>query len=122
MQNPSRLSPLTPVRRRSWAALSLVAGLIASLATVAHAAGTPAEPPLPQDPPEAAVQEIRLEDDSIRIEELRVRGQTVSAKVKPKGKAPEYEILLGEPGRDLSPGATAAKAGAGQRVWRLFTF
>ena len=122
MQIPTRLHLSTPARTGARAALSLAAVLIASLATVAHAAETPAAPPLPQDPPEPAVQEIRLEDDSIRIEELRVRGQTVSAKVKPKGKAAEYEILLGEPGRDLSPGAASAKAGAGQRVWRLFSF
>ncbi len=126
MQNPSR--PLSsrpstlPTRSRARAALSLAAGLTALLAGMARAADTPAAPPLPQDPPEPVVQEIRLEDDSIRIEELRVRGQTVSAKVKPKGRAPEYEILLGEPGRDLSPGAASAKAGVGQRVWRLFSF
>ncbi len=122
MQNPTRLPPSSPARTAARAALSLAGVLIASLAAVAHAAETPAAPPLPEDPPEPAVKEIRLEDDSIRIEELRVRGQTVSAKVKPKGKAPEYEILLGEPGRDLSPGAASAKAGAGQRVWRLFSF
>jgi len=126
MQNPSRphsSRPLPrPARSGTRAALSLACGLIASLASQAHAADTPAAPPLPQDPPEPVVQEIRLEDDSIRIEELRVRGQTVSAKVKPKGRVPEYEILLGEPGRDLSPGAASAKAGVGQRVWRLFSF
>ncbi|MEO3712290.1 hypothetical protein [Roseateles flavus] len=122
MQNPSPLPLPLPARPRARAALSLATGLIACLAAAAHAAETPAAPPLPKDPPEPVVQEIQLEDDSVRIEELRVRGQTVSAKVKPKGKAPEYEILLGEPGRDLSPGAGTAKAGAGQRVWRLFSF
>ena len=75
-----------------------------------------------REAPEPAVQNIVQEDDNNRIEELRVRGQTVQAKVKPKGRAPEYEILLGEPGRDMSGGASSSKGAAGQRVWRLMNF
>jgi len=99
----------------------------ASAVSPAQTAAKPSSTPLsaaegPHEAPEPAVQNIVQEDDNNRIEELRVRGQTVQAKVKPKGKAPEYEILLGEPGRDMSGGASSSKGAAGQRVWRLLNF
>lgn len=69
--------------------------------------------------PEPAVQRQVLEDDGVRIEELRVRGVNQRLVVKPKGDgAREYEILPAEPGRD----AAQDRRAAGQRVWRLFSF
>lgn len=69
--------------------------------------------------PEPAVQRQVLEDDSVRIEELRVRGVNQRIVVKPKGEGVrEYEILPAEPGRDSAQDRRAA----GQRVWRLFSF
>lgn len=69
-------------------------------------------------PPEPAVQRLVSEDNNVRIEELRVRGQTQSITVKSKirGVAP-YQIVPSTGASDPSqPGSTA-----GQRVWH-FTF
>jgi hypothetical protein len=69
--------------------------------------------------PEPAVQRQVLEDDGVRIEELRVRGVNQRLLVRPKAaSAPAYEILPAEPGRD----AAQDRRAAGQRVWRLFSF
>jgi len=68
--------------------------------------------------PEPAVQKLVSEDDNVRIEELRVRGQTQSITVKSKirGVAP-YQIVPATGAKDPSqPGGTT-----GQRVWH-FTF
>ncbi len=68
---------------------------------------------------EPAVRRTVVEDDAVRIEELKVRGETRSVTVTPKarGFAP-YEIQPGGQGRDPSQ----HRDGAGQRVWRLFSF
>ncbi len=73
--------------------------------------------------PEPSVQRTTVEDDNVRIDELRVRGVTQRIVVRPKAGAkgdalPEYEILPAEPGRDSAQDRRAA----GQRVWRLFSF
>lgn len=69
--------------------------------------------------PEPQVQRQVIEDDNVRIEELRVRGQPQKLVVRPKtpGVA-AYEILPPDPGRDTTP----ARRGAGQRVWRVLSF
>lgn len=68
---------------------------------------------------EPAVQRSVVEDDKVRIEELRVRGITRSIVVRPKAaSAPTYEIVPTDPGRD----AEVDRRSAGQRVWRLFSF
>lgn len=122
------LADPTPAARRGMVLALSLGGLLIAAAAQAQDARPSATPPAPAassakpTPPEPKVQHVVLEDDSNVIEELRVRGQTVQAKVKPKGRAPEYEILLGEPGRDVNTGADSAKGGAGQRVWRLLSF
>ncbi len=83
------------------------------------ALAVPAAPPPPA--PEAQVKQTVIEDDNARIEELRVRGQTQKITVKPKN-APEYEIIMGDGSRELSPGPGSTRAAAGQRVWRLLDF
>jgi hypothetical protein len=83
---------------------------------------TPAadEPPAPRRVPEPNVQRIVKEDDNVRIDELRVRGQTREIVVQHKAiSGSRYEIIPGEGGRDPS---TQDGRGAGQRVWRLFSF
>ena len=67
-------------------------------------------------PPEPAVQRLVAEDDNVRIEELRVRGQTQSITVKSKirGVAP-YRIVPSTGAKDPSqPGSTV-----GQRLWNF---
>ncbi|MFY7866164.1 MAG: hypothetical protein ACOVRJ_15120 [Roseateles sp.] len=73
--------------------------------------------------PDAQVTDIVIEDDSTRIEELRVRGQTQKVTVQPKNsKLPSYEIIMGDGSRDLSPGAGTTRGAAGRRVWSLLNF
>ncbi len=105
--------------------------LLALAAHAAQAADKPAAPIAPTagttqaplvTPPEPKVEVIVLEDDSTRIEELRVRGQAQTAKVTPKdSKLPSYEIILPDGGRDMSSGSVTRGA-AGKRVWKLLTF
>ena len=73
--------------------------------------------------PEVKVEQLVNEDDKVRIEETRVRGLTQKVVVKNKdSKAPEYEILLGDGGRDIPTRQGADRGNAGSRVWRLFNF
>ena len=68
---------------------------------------------------EPGVQRAVIEDDRVRIEELRVRGQVRRLVVQPKVEGVRaYEIEPPDPGRDT----TAARGGSGQRVWRVFGF
>jgi hypothetical protein len=68
--------------------------------------------------PEPQVLEQVTEDDNVRIEELRVRGQTRRLTVKPKIKGLDgYEIAAPEPGR-----APADDPKAGQRIWWSIKF
>jgi hypothetical protein len=69
--------------------------------------------------PEAAVERLVSEDDNVRIEELRVRGQTKSITVHNKtAGGSRYEIIPSDGGRDPSQD----KRAAGQRVWQMFSF
>jgi hypothetical protein len=84
------------------------------------AAPAPDEAPARRRVPEPNVQRIVSEDDNVRIDELRVRGQTREIVVQHKVvSGSRYEILPGEGGRDPS---SQDGRGAGQRVWRLFSF
>ncbi|WP_232301072.1 DUF2782 domain-containing protein [Caldimonas taiwanensis] len=71
-------------------------------------------------PPEPAVQVIRVEDESTRIDELRVRGQTLQIRVQPKKGGRTYEVVPPDGGRD--PSQVGAGGASGQRVWRFLTF
>lgn len=88
-------------------ALAAICAAVSAQAEVA--AGRSAEP---------QVLRSVTEDDQVRIEELRVRGQTRRLTVTPKIKGMDsYEITPPEPGR-----APADDPKAGQRVWWSFTF
>ncbi|MBQ0931458.1 hypothetical protein KAK07_10475 [Ideonella sp. 4Y16] len=91
--------------------LLLGCGLLALPAHADPVAGTP----LPGEP--QVIQRV-TEDDQVRIEELRVRGQTRRLTVQPKikGLGP-YEITPPEPGRD-----PAQDPKAGQRIWFSLSF
>jgi hypothetical protein len=74
---------------------------------------------VPRAAGDAAVQQLVSEDDQVRITELRLRGQTQRISVDPKDSvAPRYEITPQAAGSDPS----AAKTGAGQRVWNVLSF
>lgn len=68
---------------------------------------------------EPVVQHLVTEDDGVRIDELRVRGQTQRIVVRSKlaGVRP-YEIVPANGGRDLSQD----KRTVGQRVWSVLSF
>ena len=72
-------------------------------------------------PAEPKVQHTVIEDDSVRIEELRVRGLSVSLVVKPKNAA-EYEVVPTPGGRDPSFGRGGSQGAAGKRVWNVLKF
>ncbi len=78
--------------------------------------------PLPAEPAsaKAASPDLRVvEDDNVRIEETRSRGQLQRIVVHTRlGGARSYEIIVGSPGRDPSQ----ERGAAGQRAWSLFTF
>ena len=69
------------------------------------------------------IQRIRVEDSGVRIDELRVGGQTQSIVVQPKGDLPEYEIQPADMARtrpaDNREGIGSAN---GQRVWNVLKF
>ncbi len=69
--------------------------------------------------PEPAVQRTVVEDDGVRIEETRVRGQLQRVVVRSKvAGARPYEIVTGDPARDPAQERRAA----GQRVWHILSF
>lgn len=105
-----------------WSGLGLAALLAAPAWGQAPAA--PSGPPAaPSGPPEPAVQRSVTEDDGVRIEELKVRGQTQRIVVRTKGSgANTYEIVPADASRDPSAGPTASRGAAGQRVWHVFSF
>lgn len=69
---------------------------------------------------EPKVERTVTEDDGVRIEELRVRGQTQRIVVQSKlgSQTRPYEILPANGGRDLSQD----KRAIGQRVWSVLSF
>jgi hypothetical protein len=86
-----------------------------SLVALAAHATSPEATPLPGEP--QVIQRV-TEDDQVRIEELRVRGQTRRLTVQPKIKGmPAYDIASPEPGRD-----PAQDPKAGQRIWFSLSF
>jgi len=73
--------------------------------------------------PSKAEPEIKrtvVEDDKVRIEELRVRGQVQRITVSPKASGVRpYEIVPPDAGRDASQ---QSKGLSGQRLWSVFSF
>lgn len=85
----------------SWAAPSEVAPAGASL-------------------PEPKVERHVSEDDQVRVEELRVRGESQRIVVKLKGSAGrEYDIV---PSTGAADPSQRLKSPAGSALWRVFSF
>jgi hypothetical protein len=105
-----------------------LAGLASATAGWAQAAADVARPTvraasapaaLPESTAAPASERRVIEDDGVRIEETRVRGEVRSVVVQSKvGGVRPYEILIGRRGRDPSQDASAA----GQSAWSLFKF
>jgi Protein of unknown function (DUF2782) len=120
-----------------------VAACVAALAApAANAADSPPAPtPAPARPAAASppapstIEEIELgragepnvkrtiiDDGRARIEELRVRGQLQKVTVEPKGRAPGYEILLGDGAHVVADDPGTSRGSAGKRVWNVLRF
>lgn len=108
------MSP-TPIRLLAWT--------FAWLCTQAWA-----QPPLAPSgaaptPPEPRVQRSVVEDDGVRVEELRVRGEVRRIVVQTKGeRGSRYEVLPADGARNLAPGPGSTRGAAGQRVWHVLSF
>jgi hypothetical protein len=84
------------------------------------AADPPQAPPEPAVPGEPRVEQRVSEDDQVRVEELRVRGESRRIVVKPKAPgAREYEIVPSSGAVD--PSQTYRRP-PGASVWRLLSF
>lgn len=76
-----------------------------------------------QEASEPRVERRVVEDDGVRIEELRVRGQTQRIVVQPKKSGLRaYEVLPLEGGRDPSQTRNGQPGAAGKRVWQVLSF
>lgn len=110
---PTQALPTAPVVSR--AAVS---------AAVSAAASAPAGAPLSPTPvaPAATAKSgtvVVIEDDQVRIEEVRSRGRVQSIHVQSKlANVKAYDIQVAPPGRDPSQ----ERGNAGQRTWSLFSF
>ena len=94
---------------RAWC-LGLAAVAAVSLPSRAQAPNVRAEP---------EIKRTVVEDDKVRIEELRVRGQVQRITISPKASGVRsYEIVPPDPGRDASQN----KGLSGQRLWQMFSF
>lgn len=98
-------------------AAMLCAGLACQAQTAAPASAGQAT--VPQRGGEPVVQRIVTEDDMVRVEELRVRGQTRRVVVRSKlPGVPAYEIGTAADGRDV----TQDRRSEGRSLWQLFSF
>lgn len=113
--------------------MTRLAPRLAPLLLLALASATLAAEPVPApsaDPHQAPrptvsepkIEQIVVEDGAVRIEELRVRGETRKVIVKQKhGPAPAYEVWAPETSR-ASAGGSEQNLTAGRRVWRVLDF
>lgn len=110
---------MIPALRPAAALLTLLLPLAAAAQTATPATPEP-EPAVAPRGGEPKVERIVIEDDGVRIEELRVRGQTRRIVVQSKlgSHTRPYEILPANGGRDLSQD----KGSTGQRVWQILSF
>lgn len=70
-------------------------------------------------PTEPVTDRLSIEDDQIRIDEVRVRGQTQRVTVQPKQGSRAYDIVPLAGGQDPSQQRATT---AGQRVWPVLSF
>ncbi len=105
--------PSTPVRL-----LTLACALFATAAGAQAVADVP-----PPSTPEPRVRRTVVEDDGVRVEELRVRGEVRRIVVQTKGeRGSRYEVLPADGARNLAPGPGSTRGAAGQRVWNVLSF
>jgi len=102
-------------------AAALLSALLLAVLPPAVQAADPVPVPAvgANDRSEPAVQRIVTEDDNVRIEELRVRGETQNITVHSKMRgAKPYQIVPATGARDPSQAGNTT----GQRVWNVLAF
>ena len=107
------------------AAFLVCCGLAGLGVSAAAQAVPPADAPPPESGvPEPNVRQTVIEDDHVRVEELRVRGQVRRIVVRTQGNQPgsTYEIAPADGARDLSPGPGSARGVAGRSLWTVISF
>lgn len=118
--------------------LCIAAGLIGSAsaqstpapATASAPAPAPAASSVPPgtadsgkpEPGEPVVRLTIIDDDNVRIEELKVRGRSQRIVVTPKNGSKPYEIITDNGSRDLSEGPNGFNGAVGKRVWPVLSF
>jgi hypothetical protein len=117
------MSCLPPVALRLAAVAALLLPVWGHAQTRSQTTPQTAPQTASQDPAQRGGEPLAerrvTEDDGVRIEELRVRGETQRIVVRSKvGGARPYEILPAGGGRDLSQD----KRAIGQRVWSVLNF
>ncbi len=96
-----------------------VAALCCCLPCWAQTPAPAATDSVPQRGGEPVVQRIVNEDESVRIEELRVRGQTRRIVVRSKlPGVPAYEVGTAPDGRDVTPD----RRSEGRSLWQVLSF
>ncbi len=105
-----------PARFLRCATVCLLPALVGAPALAQNA-------PAPAAAASAPADRRVIEDDNVRIEELRVRGQNRSVTVRPKGadgkpSGRPYEILVAPGGRD----GAQERGAAGQSAWSVLKF
>jgi hypothetical protein len=97
----------------------LILAAILAISAASSQAQTPAPNPAAAAPsreaPEPKVERIVVQDNAVRIEELRVRGVTQSVTVSPKN-APAYQVA------PTTPARPPEDKSQGRRTWRIFSF
>jgi len=89
------------------------------LAAVAFTAAAQAPGPSPARP-DPAIKRTVIEDDNVKIEELKVRGQVQRITISPKASGVRpYEIAPPDAGRDPSQ---QSKGISGRSLWQMFSF
>ncbi len=118
--------------------LCIAAGLIGSAsaqsatdpAPAAASAPAPAASSVPPsaagsakpEPGEPVVRLTIIDDDNVRIEELKVRGRSQRIVVTPKNGNKPYEIITDNGSRDLTEGPNGFNGAVGKRVWPVLSF
>jgi 3-oxoacyl-ACP reductase-like protein len=74
------------------------------------------------EPGEPVVRLTIIDDDNVRIEELKVRGRSQRIVVTPKNGSKPYEIITDNGSRDLSEGPNGFNGAVGKRVWPVLSF
>ena len=95
----------------------------ASSAALTPAATTASEVTFLSGRPDQIIQRIRTEDAGVRIDEVRVGGETQSITVQPKTgfSLPAYEVKPSDTARGSAP-SSAKNDTTGSSVWNVLKF